>query len=912
MYSANPGISGDTRFQQLLKKWAFAFALAALLISLLVLAGWQFNIGFLKSPLAYRVSMNPVTAVALLLAAVSFLILSGINRRYQNLQSTGKVLAVLTGIIGLGKLLNSLFIIDAHIDHLLFYRKIVADTAAGHLSAMAPNSALCLLLTGLACLLLPVRSTTGKAPAQYLALVVGAVAFFSVLGYLYRVQAFYGILVYIPMAIHTAISFLLLSLAILFATPDKGLMKTFTGVYAGSMVSRFLLPAVIIVPVVFGLLRLYGYWTGIFTTEFGVAVLVLSIILFFLGLTWYTVRLLNNRDMEKEAAALALQKSEAETKYQALLLQNISDAMISTDIDFRILSWNKAAEEMYGWTEQEVMGKPISTILDPVYDQVSREEVLSAYFKNGYWKGEVGHQKKNGDLLSVLVSTTVIQKEGVNTGTLAVIRDITAIKRAKQKFRDLLNAAPDATVIVNSRGLIEMVNKQAEDLFQYKRDELLGNPVEMLMPLVLKEAHSKHIQKYVKEHRVRPMGAGMELQARQKDGTLFPVEISLSPLETEDGLLVSASIRDITERRKIEQRLKQFNEELEQQVHARTLEIQESEKKYRTLVEEAVDGITVFSLDTMRCLEANKKITELLDYSHAELMEKHITDFFSEEELRRQPMKLEPLRQGTTVQVERNLTKRDGTIIQVEANAKPLENGRVLVFIRDIRERKVAEEKILQINEQLRQLSARLEEVREQERIRISREIHDELGQQLTGLKMDIAWLSKKATDNEEPVRKKFAGALALTDEMVRTVRRISTELRPAVLDDLGLAAAIEWQSAEFEKRFNIKVQLVVPDNNLVIPIEKVTGLFRIYQEALTNVARHAQATVVKSTLCFNEAGLMLTVADNGKGFDVQKAGAGKTLGLLGMRERVIAMGGKYDITAKTGTGTTITVTIPL
>jgi PAS domain S-box-containing protein len=904
--------SGYNHFQLRLRKWAPLFGATTILIALLVLAGWAGNITFLKSPLTYHVSMNPVSALALLMVSLSFLSLAGFNDRYNWLKTTGYALAVVAGGIASWRLLNTFHIIDVQVDHLLFYKEILSDTQAGKLSRMAPNSAFCLLLISIACLLLPLKTVTRKAPAQYLALVIGAVAFFSILGYLYRVQAFYGILVYIPMAVHTAISFLLLSLAILFATPDKGLMQTFTGIYAGSMIARFLIPAVIIVPVVFGLFRLYGYWTGIFSTEFGVAILVLSIILFFLGLTWYTVKLLNARDIEKEAADFALQRSEEETKYQALLLQNIADAMISTDIDFRIVTWNKAAEELYGWTEQEVSGKKISDILMPVYDLVSREEILSAYFKNGYWKGEVKHHTKKGTLLSVLVSTTVIYKDGNNKGTVAVIRDITAIRRAKQKFRDLLNAAPDATVIVNSQGLIEMVNRQVEDLFLYNRDELLGKPVEMLMPLPLRDAHGTHVQGYVKEHRTRPMGAGMELQARQKDGTLFPVEISLSPLETEDGLLVSASIRDITERRKIQQRLVQFNEELELQVQARTLEIQQSEKKYRILVEEAVDGITVFSMGTMQCVEANKKITELLGYSHAEMMEKRITDFFSKEELQRQPMKLAELQQGLTVQVERSLKRRDGTTIQVEASAKPLEHGLVLVFIRDIRERKAAEEKILQINKQLRQLSVRLEDVREQERIRISREIHDELGQQLTGLKMDIAWLSKKVTATEEPIRKKFAGALTLTDEMVKTVRRISTELRPAVLDDLGLTAAIEWQSVEFEKRFNINVHLVVPESSPLISMEKVTGIFRVYQEALTNVARHAQATAIESAICFTDAGLTLSVADNGKGFDVQKAGAGKTLGLLGMRERVLAMGGNYAVTSQAGAGTVITITIPL
>jgi PAS domain S-box-containing protein len=473
------------------------------------------------------------------------------------------------------------------------------------------------------------------------------------------------------------------------------------------------------------------------------------------------------------------------------LLQNISDVIISTDVDFRIVSWNKAAEEMYGWTQQEVLNKPITDVVKPVYEKESREDILSAYFKNNYWKGEVIHHTRLGERLSVLVTTTVLQQEGAKTGTVAVIRDITQRKRAEQNFRDLLNAAPDATVIVNAKGIIQMVNKRVEELFLFQREELVNQPVEMLMPLALKENHVRHMQQYVREPRVRPMGAGMELQARRRDGSLFPVEISLSPLETEAGLLVSASIRDITERRAIEQRLMMFNEELEQQVQARTTEI-------------------------------------------------------------------------------------------------------------------------LQINDQLRLLSSRLEEVREQERIRIAREIHDELGQQLTGLKMDISWLSKKTGHMDEHLQQKFTGVLGLLDEMVQTVRRISTELRPAVLDDLGLLAAIEWHSAEFEKRFHINLQLSLPGDDLVVPVEKATGIFRVYQEALTNIARHAGATQVWTTVSVKEDRFILLVEDNGRGFDAREVKARKTLGLAGMKERVNMMAGRYSITSTTDRGTVVSIEVPL
>lgn len=776
--------AGDTRFQLWLKRCATWFATIVLFIAIMVLLGWTFHIPFLKSPLSHQVTMNPTSAVTLLLSAFSFLSLTSDQKHQPNRKLTGSILAIIVIVIGLWKLLNEAGVSGIEVDHLLFQPQMLTDALKGKLTSMAANSAVAFILTGTGILLIPVETFRGKMPAHYIAMLIALLAFFSIVGYIYRVGVFYNVLNYIPMAVHTAISFLLLSLAILFSTSDRGVMKTFTGVYAGSMISRFLVPAAIIVPVILGLLRLYGYWAGLFSTEYGVTLLVMSIIIFFQALIWYTVRILNTRDAEKARADRALQRSEAEIIYNASLLQNISDAIVSTDNDFRVVSWNKAAEEMYGWLEHEVRGKIMGAILKPEYGQVGREEMLSSYFKNGYWKGEIMHHKKNGDIIFVLVSTTAIKREGINTGTVAVIRDITERKRAEQKFRDLLDAAPDATVIVNDKGIIQMVNMRAEELFLYKREELVGEPVERLLPGEIAAMHKQHRQNYMKEPRVRPMGVGMALLAERKDGTRFPVEISLSPLQTDEGVLVSASIRDITERRIIEQKLKQFNEDLEQQVLKRTGE--------------------------------------------------------------------------------------------------------------------------------LRQLSAHLVDIREQERIRISREIHDELGQQLTGLKMDVAWLSKKTAGDDEPVKRKFSGLLGLLDEMVKTVRRISTELRPAVLDDFGLLPAIEWHSTEFEKRFGIKVQLSIPDTTLILPAEKATGIFRVYQEALTNIARHAEATVITTSIVVNEVELRLTIADDGKGFDPKEAGNKKTLGLLGMRERIFMMNGQYELSSAPGEGTAVTLIIPL
>ncbi|HEY8893738.1 MAG TPA: PAS domain-containing sensor histidine kinase [Niastella sp.] len=215
--------------------------------------------------------------------------------------------------------------------------------------------------------------------------------------------------------------------------------------------------------------------------------------------------------------------------------------------------------------------------------------------------------------------------------------------------------------------------------------------------------------------------------------------------------------------------------------------------------------------------------------------------------------------------------------------------------------------------EQLRELSDHLLTVRETERTNIAREIHDELGQQLTILKMDISWLHQKLQKYEDAsVLRKTSDTLAMLNETIKTVRRIATQLRPSMLDDLGLIEAMEWQSKEFAGRSGININFESTVSHLPVANAIATSLFRIYQEALTNIGRHAQAKNVYSKLQLENGQLILTIKDDGTGFEMQTLGAKKTLGILGMKERTLMMGGQFEITSKTGEGTTIMVTTTL
>lgn len=262
---------------------------------------------------------------------------------------------------------------------------------------------------------------------------------------------------------------------------------------------------------------------------------------------------------------------------------------------------------------------------------------------------------------------------------------------------------------------------------------------------------------------------------------------------------------------------------------------------------------------------------------------------------------------------EIRLQSRKGAPLSVHLSLNPLRldsTRAVCLIASDLSEMKRAEQELRASSEQLRNLAAHLLSVREEERTRISREVHDELGQSLTAVKLDLAWLAGRLPRRNGQMLERIRSTRQLADSIIRSVRRISTELRPAVLD-LGLAAAVEWQVQEFQARSGIqcKVRLLTRE---VVASNASTAMFRIFQETLTNVARHAKATRAEVVLQKQGDRLVLLIRDNGRGFDQADPSLSKSLGLLGMRERAAILGGQVNISSAPGKGTTVTAWIPL
>lgn len=319
----------------------------------------------------------------------------------------------------------------------------------------------------------------------------------------------------------------------------------------------------------------------------------------------------------------------------------------------------------------------------------------------------------------------------------------------------------------------------------------------------------------------------------------------------------------------------------------------------------------------------NRGAERMLGYPVEEALGKHISFIYPAEDreyLEREV--LGPVKAKGTHQVEvRRLTK-SGVLRVAQLSLTLLKDDTdspigIIGYSMDITDRKRGEEALLNSRNQLAALAVRLESVREEERTRIALEVHDVLGQALTGLKLDVAWVHKRITESIESARHaavlaRLDSARELLDSTIQSVRDIATTLRPGVLDEIGLEAAVEWQAQEFQHRTGIACDTTIRPRNMALSPEQSTALFRILQEILTNVARHAQATNVNIRLEQSGEQVVLQVGDNGKGISGVEQSGPKAFGLLGMRLRAQQQGGSCDIQGTPGTGTTVTVTIPL
>lgn len=259
--------------------------------------------------------------------------------------------------------------------------------------------------------------------------------------------------------------------------------------------------------------------------------------------------------------------------------------------------------------------------------------------------------------------------------------------------------------------------------------------------------------------------------------------------------------------------------------------------------------------------------------------------------------------------------RADGEEFPVEASISQFGEGQqklYTVILRDVTLRAQAEAELRRSKEELHELAAAANQLREHEQRRIARELHDELAQALTGIKMDVAWIKNKLPAEQSPITEKLKSLEALLDNTVAATRRISSDLRPMMLDDLGLVPATEWLVQNFTQRTGIHCELAIASAKLDLHDPEATTVYRILQESLTNVAKHAKASSVEITLAHNDGEISISVRDNGVGFSLESPRKQNSYGLIGMRERVYILGGEVQMESAPGQGTYIEVRLPL
>lgn len=615
--------------------------------------------------------------------------------------------------------------------------------------------------------------------------------------------------------------------------------------------------------------------------------------------------LLHVRDItERKRVQDALRASEE--RYRLLFEKNLAGVFQSTP-DGTIIDCNEAFVRMFGYASKAQL---LACRAEDFYPPGERTSFLKDLYSNRSLTGyELQLKRKDGSIIWGYENVALLppgpQGESIIQGTIV---DFTELKEAEHALRDsearLENAQARAKVGDWERDLRTMKgtwSKQMYRMFNLDPDTEPPNFNEFLRLL-----HPGDRHKLIDCVAQAATMTGPSFIEYRTNPSLGPVRWYSSTLvavrdQSGDVTHLAGTLIDITELKLAEEA------------------IRTSEERFRAVVEQAPDGIFVRERDD-RIVDVSPAACAMSGYSREELLTRNGLDLYPEHEHPRVAAAIARVRRGEAVLEERQFRRKDGTIFPCEVSAQLMRDGRILKFVRDISERKRAEEEREELNreveashQRLEALSRRLLEVQETERRYLARELHDEIGQVLSAISVNLKIASTKVGPEALP---RMNESIAMVDRAVEQVRNLSLDLRPAVLDDFGLEAALRWYAQSQAERGGYTVSVKATPAVVEPPADLRNACFRIAQEALTNVVRHAAANQVWIVLEQNEHEMRFTIRDDGLGFDAtsaqMRASRGGSLGLLSMRERAELLGGRVEIRSEPGRGTIVDVRIPV
>ncbi|HEX8296453.1 MAG TPA: PAS domain S-box protein [Chthoniobacteraceae bacterium] len=596
-------------------------------------------------------------------------------------------------------------------------------------------------------------------------------------------------------------------------------------------------------------------------------------------------------DLTERAAA------EEDLRLHHEALEHSLNAFHIVDASGRIIYVNHAFLLMWGYERaEEVLGRSVSEFcIDPELPAA----VLNALREKGECRQEFTGRRKDGTTFEVQMASRSFQSHDGRQLIFSSSLDLTARQEAKAAVEELatrlsttLESITEAFFTVDRGWRVTYFNQAAEKLLQRTRESLLGKTLWEEFPGPLDSVFDRQYQRAVET------GNPVRFEAIYVPLDVW-VEVNAYP--SEQGLAIY--FRDVTQRRQAEEALR------------------ESEERFRAVFEQAPVGICQISVEG-KFERVNPRLCEMLGYAEEELLALGFVDVTYPEDVAMSRELTEEVLTGRrkVVSLEKRYVQKSNSVIWADSTVTLMpgtenRSPALIAIVRDITADKHAEEERQRMNEELRALTARMESLREEERTRISREIHDELGQLLTALKMDLRWLERRveaeSAETPHPFLERIVGATEMADATLRAVQRIAADLRPGVLDKLGLATALRYEARRFQERTGIACAVQHSSELPAIGADRTTALFRIFQECLTNVARHSGATEVRVSLDLRGGMLTLSVEDNGCGMKEDAAEGRASLGVLGMKERAAKMGGELSFHPGKSGGTIVAVRLP-
>jgi len=589
-----------------------------------------------------------------------------------------------------------------------------------------------------------------------------------------------------------------------------------------------------------------------------------------------------------------------------LLAETSPDATMLVNGRGIIILWNTAAEKIFGYSREDIIGKPVTVVVpDECMDNDRKEfeRLLSSPRQRVVGRRfETSALRKDGRVISVGVSLSV-GTAGEEPCYCGVIRDLSEEKETaeqldgiKKFYGSILDSIVTGVLVTDEKDIIFHVNSCTSRIMAFPKHFILGKKIIDTFPKASFDVFNAHYQK-AKESLVPVRFSTLKVDTRQKDHRYFSGWVVP---RVNDGIFsgMICTFAEVTQRKQVEDMLT------------------ESEERYRTAIEHSNDGIAI--LKNNQYLYVNKKFRDMFGYTncsdivgcpgtkviHPDDRERLYAYHFARYNARPAP----PRYEFTGI-------KKDGSAIQIEVSATMTtykEEKVSIIFLRDITQRKKAEHNLLESEKQLRIYSNNLVAVEEEVRKRIAAELHDGIGQSLTAMKYivenTVNLIGKGHTEAGVNLLKNLINTIRDT---IAEVRRITVFLRPAIIDQLGIIATISWYCREFQKVYeNIQIHTDIGVEEGLVPDRLKYVIYRVLQEALTNTAKHSNAEYVNISLVKRDTMIELSVKDYGSGFDMKKYSSADSyigaFGLISMRERVELSGGTFILSAVRGEGTLV------